>query len=323
MKAIVNTGVGRLEMRDVPLPSPGPGQVRIRTAACGICATDLEMIDGDPRTPCPSILGHEWSGVVDAAGGSVEAALVGRHCVGENVLDDGGEVGFEHPGGYGQFLLTEAKRLRALPDDFPLPAAALIEPLAVCVRGLRRLDPQDRGGAIVLGDGPVGLILVMLLRRAGVGPILLVGGRPGRLALGSAAGAAATLNYHQVEGDLAEAVCRAAGGPAPNVLEVSGSPVAVEAAPRCARNEGKVLVLGDYGPARSGFRWNDLLHREIHLIGSNASAGAWDEAVRLAVAREVPLAELVTHRLPAERFQEGMDLLRNRRDDVVKVVLEW
>lgn len=83
-----------------------------------------------------------------------------------------------------------------------------------------------------------------------------------------------------------------------------------------------MLVLGDYGPARAGFRWNDLLHREIHLIGSNASAGAWDEAVRLAVA-EVPLAGLVTHRLPAERFQEGMDLLRSRRDDVVKVVLEW
>lgn len=323
MKAIVNTAAGQLQMREVPQPQPGPGEVRIRTAACGICATDLEMIDGDPRTAYPSILGHEWSGVVDAVGEGVDAALVGKRCVAENVLDDGGEVGFEHAGGYGELFVTEAKRLRILPDGFPPAVAALIEPLAVCVRAFRRLDPHEKSGAIVLGDGPVGLIMVMLLRRAGVEGICLIGGRDGRLALGRELGAAATLNYHQVEGDPATGVCRAAGGPAPSVLEVSGSPDAMQAALRCVRDEGKVLVLGDYGRARADFAWNDLLHRQIHLVGSNASAGAWDEAVRLAVEQEVPLGRLVTHRLPAARFAEGMALVRSRRGDVVKVVLQW
>ena len=67
-------------------------------------------------------------------GPAVDPALLGKPCVAENVLSDGGEVGFEHPGGYGQFLVTEAGNLHPLPEDFPLSTAALIEPLAVCVR---------------------------------------------------------------------------------------------------------------------------------------------------------------------------------------------
>src|SRR2546423_1613786 len=116
MKAIVNTAVDRLEVLDYPLPQPGPGQVRIRTGACGICATDLLMVSGWERTGFPSTPGHEWSGTVDAVGPDVDTRLVGRRCVAENVWADGGEVGFEHPGGYGQYLLTEATNVQVIPD---------------------------------------------------------------------------------------------------------------------------------------------------------------------------------------------------------------
>ncbi|MBE3070479.1 MAG: alcohol dehydrogenase catalytic domain-containing protein, partial [Planctomycetes bacterium] len=139
MRAIVLDEGGRLDMREVPAPQPGPGQVRVRTAACGVCATDLEMIDGDPRVCRPAILGHEWAGVVDAAGPGADAALVGRPCVAENVLADGGEVGFEHPGGYGEMLVTEAANVHLLPEGLAPAAAALIEPLAVAVRAVGRL----------------------------------------------------------------------------------------------------------------------------------------------------------------------------------------
>jgi len=139
MKAIVNTAADCLEMLDYPLPGPGPGEVRIKTFSCGICATDLAMIAGWDRTGFPAIPGHEWSGTVDALGEGVDGSLRGRRCVAENVLSDGGEVGFEHPGGYGEYFLTEASKVRVLPDDFPLVSAVLIEPLAVSVRGMRRL----------------------------------------------------------------------------------------------------------------------------------------------------------------------------------------
>jgi threonine dehydrogenase-like Zn-dependent dehydrogenase len=324
MKAIVNTGPGRLEWQQSPLPIPGPGQVRIRTLAVGICATDLEMIAGWDRTSFPAIPGHEWAGVVDAVGPTVAGALVGKRVVADNVWQDGGEVGFEHAGGYGEYFLTEVRNVRILPDTMDPVTAVLIEPLAVAVRGLRRLrladplPPAAGATALIFGDGPLGLLLVMLLRRAGLG-VTLVGGRPARLAVAEEVGAARTVNYHQCPQGLAAAFADARFG---LVVEASGSAAALEAALELAAHGGRILVIGDYAQARADFPWNRLLHRELELIGSNASAEAWDEAVCLATDAPLPLRRLVTRVLPAERFADGLALVRTDRE-AIKVVLVW
>ena len=111
MKAIVNTAPNRLEWLECARPEPGPGQVRIRTGVVGICATDLDVIADWQRLSSPAIRGHEWAGTVDAVGAGGDAGLIGRHCVAENVLADGGEVGFEHPGAYAQYFLTEQAKV--------------------------------------------------------------------------------------------------------------------------------------------------------------------------------------------------------------------
>jgi len=322
MKAIVLTESGRLAMQEVPKPEPGEGQVRIRTAACGVCGTDLEMMAGDDRVTRPAILGHEWAGYVDAAGSPDDVALVGKPCVAENVLSDGGEVGFEHPGGYGEFLVTEAANVHVLPEDLPMPLAALVEPLAVCARAMRRLGAWQAHSALVFGDGPIGLLMLALLKRSGTETVLLVGGRPGRLRVALKLGADEIINYHAAS-DLAGTLRGGARRTFANVVEASGSPVAMEAALAVAAADARVLVLGDYGQERASFLWNRILHKELRLIGSNAGAGAWPEAVEIASDAEFPLAHLVSARFPAERFQEAIDLVRSRRDDVVKVVIEW
>jgi len=325
MKAIVNTAPGRLEWRECPLPQPGSGYVRIRTLACGICATDLQMVAGWARTGFPSIPGHEWSGVVDAVGLDVPSALLGRPCVADNVWTAGGEVGFEHPGGYGEYFVTEAQGVRTLPDSVDPVSAALIEPLAVAVRGLRRLrvpistPAEAASAALVFGDGPLGLILAMLLRRAG-GAVTLVGGRPARLAVAAELGATRTVNYHQVGG---QGLPGAFGAERFGlIIEASGSAAALDASLELAEAGGRVLVIGDYGESSAAFPWNRILHRELELIGSNASAGAWDEAVRLASEGDLPLRRLVTQVLPAERFDEGLRIVRSDRT-AIKVVLRW
>jgi threonine dehydrogenase-like Zn-dependent dehydrogenase len=338
MKAIANTGPNQLEMLEIPLPEPGPGQVRIRTGACGICATDLQMIAGWPGTrprtgfrgeEFPGVPGHEWAGHVDALGAGVTADWFGRRCVAENVLSDGGEVGFEHPGGYGQYFLTEAANLHALPDDFPLATAALIEPLAVCARARRRLRLPGSAAdlpVLILGDGPIGLLMLMLLRREGMQLLYLLGGRAQRLGLACQLGASLAINYHTIEDNLAAGVLQATAetsfqGAFAVVVEASGSPAAMQASLQLAAPGGRIGVLGDYGAARADFTWNHLLHREIELIGSNASASAWPEAVSLAVGG-LPLDRLISHRLPAERFQDGLALAR-QRGAAIKVILEW
>lgn len=324
MKAIVNTGPDKLELREVPTPRPGPGQALIKTAACGICATELQMIAGWDRTGFPAVPGHEWAGVVESVGPGGAVEIVGRSCVAENVLADGGEVGFEHPGGYGAYLVTDVKNLQFLKPDFPPATAALVEPLAVCVRGMRRLRVERARTAAVLGDGPIGLISLMLLRRAGAGRVVLAGGRSNRLALAAGLGADGTVNYHSAGSNMAEAMRRAGGGSAfALVLETSGSAAAFKTAFDIAAPAARILVLGDYGACCADFAWNTVLHKELEIIGSNASAEAWPEAVGIAQEKDFPLARLITHRLPANRFEEGIALMRNRDSGVIKVVLEW
>ncbi|MGE5221908.1 MAG: zinc-dependent alcohol dehydrogenase [Omnitrophica WOR_2 bacterium] len=323
MKAIVNTAPNRLELQEIPLPQPGKMQVRIRTGACGICATDLQMIAGWKRTPFPSIPGHEWAGTVDAAGEGVDHALVRQRCVAENVLSDGGEVGFEYPGGYAEYFLTEAAKVHLLPVDFPMATAAIIEPLAVCVRGMKRLRLENQQRFLIIGDGPIGLLTLILLHHAGIRDIMLLGGREKRLALARELGAVDTINYHLIGADLVEGVLKQAGQAFSIVIETSGSGTAMQASLYLTEDCGKILQLGDYGPARADFEWNYPFHHQLEIIGSNASAGAWEEAVRLAVVRRLPLEKLLTHRLPAARFAEGIELTRSKQVDLVKVVLEW
>ena len=323
MKAIVLTAPNRLVMLDGPLPILPPGRVRIRSVAVGICATDLEMIAGWERTTPPNIPGHEWSGRIDAVGAGVDSALVGKNCVAENVLTGGGEVGFEHPGAYGEYFLTEARNIHILPDNFLMNKAALIEPLAVVTRALKRLRLAKDQEVLISGDGPIGLLSLMWLRQAGVEKIMLVGGREGRLALARTLGATATFNFMQLGSDLIPTLQKQAVGTFPIIVEASGSAVGLENALQIIAKQGQLLLIGDYQDARANFSWNRLIHGELTMMGSNASAGAWDEAVKLAVEEHLPLERLISHTFPAARFEEAFTLVRSQQDDVVKVVLEW
>lgn len=324
MKALVQTAPQKLDLLDWPTPQPGPGQVRIRTLACGICATDLKMLAGWQRTGFPSIPGHEWSGIVDSAGPGVDPSLEGRLCVAENVLLDGGEVGFEHPGGYGEFFLTEARNLYPLPESISFTTAVLAEPLAVSLRALHRLELSRVRRALVFGDGPMGLLILLLLRRGGVEEVFMVGGVPERLALASDLGAARTLLYQAAGNDLAAGVRSIFNQPEfPCIIEASGAEAAVSASLELAERQAQILVIGDYDDARAGFEWNFLLHRELALLGSNAGGGAWPEAVRLLVEGGLSLERLVTHRFPVVEHARAFELVQKRQEGVIKTVLVW
>jgi 2-desacetyl-2-hydroxyethyl bacteriochlorophyllide A dehydrogenase len=323
MKAVVNTSVNRLEMLDLPMPEPGARQVRIRTAACGICPTDLEMISGWKRTSFPATPGHEWSGIVDAVGPKVPSKLVGSACVAENVLTDGGEVGFEHPGAYGQYFLTEADNIILLPTDFDLICAALVEPLAVCVRATKKLQEKLSDPVLILGDGTIGLLMLAMLKLKGAQDITIVGGSSKRLKLAHQWGASVGLNFIDFTEDYLTSLRARGHDQYATIIEASGAAEAINAALALVAKLGKIMCVASYGELRAGFLWHDLLIREFELLSSNASAGAWPEAVHLAASGQVPLDQLVSHVLPAEKFQEGINLVQNSKNDLLKVILEW
>jgi L-idonate 5-dehydrogenase len=224
--------------------------------------------------------------------------------------------------------LSEARNVYPLPAHYPIRQAALIEPLAVVVRGLKRLgiigQPQTENRSfLVFGDGPIGLIAMLLLRHFGLKDVTLAGGRAPRLDLAASLGANQTINYHDCGPQMGASILEQHHGPFSIVIEASGSATAMAAAIDLTARDGKVLVMGDYGAGQASFLWNSLLHSELTLVGSNASAGAWQEAVDLAVQARLPLDKLISHQFPAHQFQQGYELTRGRGPDVVKVVLDW
>ena len=323
MRAIVNTSANQLELLEYPLPQPGHGQVRIRTVACGICATDMEMIAGWDRTNFPAIPGHEWAGIIDAVGENVDNSMVGRKCVAENVLADGGEVGFEHPGGYAEYFLTSSDKTQFLPDNFSLSTATLIEPLAVSVRGIRKLGNRLPEPILIFGDGPIGLIMTMLLKRGGTKQLIIVGGRENRLKLAQKLGATHTFNYHDLGSEISSAIRQELKHGFNTVIEASGNDRAFHDAVELANLDCRILIVGDYKEGVARFKLNTMIHKELRIIGSNASAGAWVEAVELAVKEDFPLEKLITHKFPAVQYEQGFKLMHSRNSEVLKVILEW
>ncbi len=321
MKVILNTAKGELKLADLAKPSPGAGEVLIRTSVCGICASDFEMIDGWDRGKYPQILGHEWSGVVEECGAGVDKSLLGVPCVAENVMKDGGEVGFEHPGGYGQYFTTEAEKIIPLPKGFDMEIASLIEPLAVAVRGIRRLNPSDKP-ALIIGDGPIGLLMLMLLKRHGVEDVTLIGGREGRLKIAIEIGASRTLNYHDAGNSLPDYVAGCGLKKFSSIIEAAKSADAIPLASRMAKKEAKILLIGNYVEVRSEVILQEFLHKEFELIGSNASAGAWPEAVKIAAEGGLPLRKIISGVYRAEDFEEAMKTARHSRSSL-KILLKW
>ena len=323
MKALVNTAPDRLEIQTLPLPEPGIGEARIRVTHCGICATDLEMIAGWDRTEFPSIPGHEWAGIVDAIGPGGNPALLGKAVVAENIRKDGGEIGFEHPGGYGERLIAEEKCIHPLPAALPMHLAPLIEPMAVAVRGMKRLRFAEGEDVLLFGDGPVGLLLLLLARRRKAGRIILVGGRPDRLAIATEFGADAVINYHETDLSPTDSLTPYFTKPPPIAMEATGAASAMKSAMNGTALGGRILVMGDYGASKANFNWNQLLHQELELIGSNASADGWSEAVQVAAEETAHLAKLVTHRIPASDAMKGIELMKDRNSGVIKIIMEW
>ena len=324
MKALINTTNRVLELSEVPLPEPKAGEVRIKTIACGICATDFEMIDGCSRSVYPQILGHEWTGVVDKVGSDVDNAFEGKLCVAENVLKDGGEVGFEHSGGYAEYFITESEKLQFLPENFSIKKAAMSEPLAVSVRALKRFRLEDKSNVLIFGDGPIGLIMLMILKREGVKNIGLIGGRKERLELAEKLGASFCVNYHDAGEGLLEKI-REAGEDQKytNFIEATGSGHAIDILFELASTASRILIIGDYGEELAHFKWEVVVHKELEIIGSNASAEAWEDAIELALSNNMPIEDIISHSFFIEDFAEAMKVARGRDFKAIKVLLNW
>jgi threonine dehydrogenase-like Zn-dependent dehydrogenase len=197
MKALRIHGPLDMRVEEVPIPGIGPDQVLVRTAAMGICATDIELLDGrmpyirQGLTRLPLTPGHEWSGFVERAGAEVQNVRAGDAVVGDISLGCGQcpsclrgayhlcerrtELGvIREDGAFAQFLRTPARHVYPVPSGLSMEEAAFAEPAATCLNGLRRTGVQPGDRAAVLGDGVIGFLTAQICRCMGASEVVLI-----------------------------------------------------------------------------------------------------------------------------------------------------
>jgi 2-desacetyl-2-hydroxyethyl bacteriochlorophyllide A dehydrogenase len=327
---------GEISLREVPLPVPSSGDVRLRILSCGICGSDLHWYQGGSAPPevCP---GHEIVGIVDEVGPEVTTVAVGDRVAMEGVQSCGrcalcrrGEtqrcrqlaiVGRDVPGGFAEFTLAPAWTVHRIPDAIGDRAASLTEPTAVAVHALDVGGLRAGDRLAILGAGTIGLLCAAVARRAGVARVLVSARRPHQAEAARALGAIPI-------GDREEELVAGSPGEADVVVEtVGGAGETLGTALRCVRPGGVVVVAGVFTKpmALDALR---LMNDEIRLVGSMAygrSAGRADFDVALDFLRDAgeELADLlVTHRFPLEDVDAAFRTASEKREGAVKVIVE-
>ena len=341
MRAIVIDQPNAVALREVETPTPGAGEVRVRSVRAGVCRTDLDILSGilDPRwVRFPVVPGHEWSGVVDSLGEGVTGVEPGQRVVCEgnipclscgrcrsgdtHLCASYDAVGFTRGGGWGEFVIVPARILHPLPHHVSFDAAVLVEPGACVLKALGRaqIEPAETVG--VVGIGAMGALAIRLARLRSPAAIIAYGVRDEELELALALGADAAVNVAQAD---AEAETRRlAGGGFDVVVETAGAVAAAELSTRLAREGGRVVMLGIAGRDHELALPADRIPlRDLSIFGSvGYTTAAWARMVGLLRDRLVDLDPIVTNRFPLDQFEDAFALMDDRHGIVARIVLE-
>jgi L-iditol 2-dehydrogenase len=346
MQAAVYRGESRVEVEEIPTPAIGPGEILVRVEACGICHTDLKKIEHNLLAP-PRIFGHETAGVVAAVGSQVTRFRPGDRVVAFHHIPClkcfycrrkvyaqcpvykrvGVTAGFEPAGGgFSQYVrvmdwIVERGVLR-IPDGVPFERAALVEPLNTVHKAVVQCDPQPDDFVAVLGQGPIGLMFTMLVKRSGA-RVAATDAIAERLQLARSCGAEFAWDPRAV--DVAAETKRLTEGRGADLVIVAASvPGIVGQAIACSRPGARILLFAQTSSAEkieaSGA---DLVVDERTLMGCySASIDLQKESANLVFGGELPLDVLISHCLPLVKICSGFDLALHPGPNSLKIMVQ-
>lgn len=342
MNAAVLEDVGRLRLRRVRRPEPGPGEVVLKIEANTICGTDLRIVSGAKTAGVRPgvILGHEFAGRVAAVGDGVAGVPVGAQatcsivvgCLRCAACQSGREhlcenlilFGYELDGGLAEYLLVprvamEHGNLVVVERELPATTLALAEPVSCCLNGARQVAVAPGETVVVLGAGPIGLLHIALARLAGA--TIFATGRPGRLEAALSLGATEAFD---LTGDaLTREIMQRTGGRGADVVIVAvGDLSLVNQALELAAFGGRVNYFAGFPKGSAATMDPNLIHyRELQVSGgSNARRADVARAVGLLSSGALDVGSMVTHQFPLSELDEAMAAVRQRRGLKVAVV---
>ncbi|MBV9610159.1 MAG: zinc-dependent dehydrogenase [Acidobacteria bacterium] len=345
MKAVVYHGKDDVRLETVPVPKIGPREVLVRVHTCGICGTDLKKIATGSHS-APRIFGHETAGVIAAVGDQVQGWRIGdrvmafhhipcgecfycRHKVFaqcEVYKRVGCTAGFEPSGGgFSEYVRVKdwivARGLVRIPNDVSFEEASFIEPVNTCMKAIASLQLQPGETVLVMGQGPIGMLLAILAKRCGV-RVVTSDLYDQRLTITTTFGLTETVNASRTDTVQRARELTEGRGADVVILATSGNNL-IRTAMDAARPGGRVMLFAQTVHSEASIDPAAVCVDEKSLIGSySASVDLQDESVRLVFSREIDLASLISHRFPLERAVEALELAAHPQPDSLKVVIQ-
>lgn len=345
MKAAVYRGLNDVRLEDVPVPVIGAGEILVRVHTCGICGTDLKKIATGSHS-APRIFGHETTGVIARTGKGVREFAVGdrvmvfhhipcrecyycRHktfaqCATYKKV--GCTAGFEPSGGgFSEYVrvmdwIVQKGTVR-IPDGVSFEQASFVEPVNTCIKGIETLRLEPGETVLVMGQGPIGLMLAFLAKRAGV-RVITSDLYPARLTIAESFGLSDTIDASTLDAGKTVRDMTEGRGADAVILAVGGSGL-IRPAMGATRPGGRVLLFAQTAHGEATIDPAAVCVDEKALLGSySASVELQEESVRFVMNREMDLERLISHRFPLDRSVEALKLAAHPQPDSMKIVIQ-
>ena len=335
MNATFYEGSQTFSVQEKPVTPPGAGEVQIKVAFCGVCGTDVHIYHGmmDKRVNIPVTIGHEMSGVIEALGEGVSGYELGEKVVVrplDNREEQPSDKGFSHickklkfigidsPGAMQQYWNVPAFTLHKLPAETDLKLAALVEPLAVACHDVRMAELQPGEVAVVLGAGPIGMLVAMVAKHHGA-RVILSEVNPARLQFAQDLGFE-TVNPTEI--DVVQYIDKETNGRLADVVfEVAGVQPTVDLMTEIAGIRGRIVMVAIHGQPKPvslfQFFW-----KELKLIGARVyEKEDYDEAIQLITENELPFESMITKVEPLTNIQQVFENI-DENPDGMKVLMD-
>ena len=314
MRAAVISSVGKVSVETVDDPVPGPREVLVEVAACGICGTDLHILDGEFAPSLPIIPGHEFAGVVVATGADVFELTAGQRVAVDpslycnechycrlghnNLCERWNAIGVSRPGGAAQFAKAPVGNCVPVPESIGLRDAALIEPLSCAVRGYDVLRSQLGSHVLIYGSGTMGLMMLQLAKRTGAASVDVVDINPQRLATAVMLGCSATATN-------ADELDRPRGWEL--VIDATGAPAAIQDGLSRVAPAGTFLQFGVSSPdSKVTIDPYRIYNKEITITGSMAVLHSFERSAELLATGVLDPEIFISDRLPLAEYPEAL-----------------
>ena len=332
MKAAVFHGVGDLRIETVPDPRPGPDDVLVQVALCGICGTDRHILHGEFTTSPPVIPGHEFSGTVVAVGERVDDLAPGDLvAVDPNIVcgicrpcrrglvhmcRNLSAIGVNYDGGFAELASIPRKQAYRLPAGLSMAAGAMVEPLSCCVHGIDLAAVRGGDTVAVIGGGAIGQMLAQLARMAGAAKLVMSDPVASRREMALALGVDVAIDPTEVDPLAPGGVLE---GGADVVIEAVGSGVTTAQAVRWATPGGMVLWFGVTPPGvKVPVEPNEVFEKELTIRGARINPFTHSRALALMGSGQVKVEGLITRTIALDDLPA---VLEESPGDDLKIVV--